>query len=92
MLYWFWLNFLSSSKSKSHWCTDKIEVKIPQLTLGELAQMDRHCDKNTKVVKAGSIPTEEIAEINLPFTTKQHNIVLFLFRRRIIVIMFINSA
>ena len=56
--------------------------------------MDRHWDENTKVVKAGLIPTEgkHFAEINLPFTTKQYNIALFLFQRKIIVIMFINSA
>ena len=45
------------AKSKSHWCINKIEIKIPQLTLGELAQMDRHWDENTKVLVgvAGSI-------------------------------------
>ena len=28
----------------------KLKVKIPQLTLGELSQIDRHWDENTKVL------------------------------------------
>ena len=46
MLYWFWLNPLSSSKSKSQLMHKKFKLKIPQLTLEELAQMDR--TENTK--------------------------------------------
>ena len=42
------------------------------LTLGGLAQMDRHLVENTKV--AGSIPTggKLFAQTNLPFTMKQY--------------------
>ena len=28
----------------------KVKLKIPQLTLGDLALMDRHWDENTKVL------------------------------------------
>ena len=38
----------------------KVKLKIPQLTLRDIAQMGRHWDG------------KHFAEINLPFTTKQY--------------------
>ena len=51
-----------------------MRLNIPQLTLGELAQWDRHGTINTKVL-AGSIPTRGklFAEIIYPSLPVQSN-------------------
>ena len=62
---------IDTLKSKSHYCINKIEVKNPQLTLGDLAHVDRHGDENTKVlVQQVKIPL--FAQINLPLNMKQY--------------------
>ena len=52
----------------------KVKLKIPQLTLGDLAQMDRHWDENTKVlVYLVQIPLEENILLKLNYPSLRNN-------------------
>ena len=52
----------------------KQKLKIPQLTLGDLAQMDRHWDENTKVlVQQVQIPLEANFLLKLIYPSLRNN-------------------